>query len=345
MTHTSGSVPSVTSGSVDSKDKKDKGVKTAKHMPWVQPRSLEQLVLLFVAERQGRMLDVREVKPIAGVLVHDVIRSFEGGDSKARPVQVRVALQDLIVAGYLVPVGGDRSGDCMKARSQVGVTCRGLVKARELDPWCARERKTLTLRTQLGKSLFAVKIDTGNTEQDLWLNRSGTVVAAVFVVLALRPTLDRPLVVAERMECFHRLATFGIGRRSGPKADRPVSEAAVRRALDKLCKVLNLSRYSPEDDERREHYYLSDTLPEVQVVAGDPRHYGDWESYSNLLWRVVMGQTLNATPQWWDVVFPGGPDNGVDEQLRGEVERLGGAGPGVATEASAAAATTTAPIR
>ncbi len=285
----------------------------SKRMPWVQDpksRPLEEVLLLFVGERQGPMLDVLDITDFPALSVRDVILHFEKHDPPSSPAEVRAALQDLLEARHLAPAGLDRSGSCMEANSEVRLTCRGLVAARRLDPNCGRKRDVLTLRTRLGRPMLAARFDTGNPERDRALNASGTVLATAFVVLILEPTRQQPLIVDECMQFFERLDSFGVGRRSGPSSEKVASTEAVRSALDQLRQVLNVSRDYFGEDERRDYYYLSGPLPEVRIAAGDRRHYGDWQSYRRILWCVVMGQSLNGTPGWKESVFPSASKSG-----------------------------------
>lgn len=279
--------------------------------------SVRERVLVHLAELLGPALDVVDVTDVAGLRVRDVLVHFRDSSPPASPAAVRAALHDLYDAGLVVPCGLDTSGNFMDVTSELRLTCRGLVAARVLDAGVGLPRKVLTFCTRQGKPMLDARFDTGDERQDALLNASGTVLAAAFIVLVEKPTRDKPLLVENCGPYFERLTMFGVRNRPGPRSEQVASEDAMRDAFDSLGKLLNLKRGCIDEDRRRVCYYLSGPLPEIRVVVGDSRHYGDWPSYSYMLWHIMQGewqkgpagqpagtQSIGGVPDSMDHLFP-----------------------------------------
>jgi hypothetical protein len=296
-------------------------------LPWdTDPRagwSVKVRVLVYLAELQAPALDVVDVAERAGLLVRDLLVHFRDAEPPVSPATVRAALHDLRDGKQVEACGLDRSGEFMQGNSEVRLTCRGLVAAREVDPGCGLPRRALTLRTLRGKPMLDARFDTGTKEWDDDLNSTGTVLAAAFIVLVEKPTRDKPLVVEKCHPYIERLTMFGVRNRPGPKSDEVASEKAIRDAFDKLGKLLNLTRGFFDEDKRRDYYFLSGPLPEIRIEAGDRRHYGDWGSYSYPLWHIMREDvaadaggrpttrgSLGGIPDIMDHLFPPAADVG-----------------------------------
>lgn len=276
-----------------------------------------------MAELLGPALDVVDVTDAGGTLVRKVLLHFRDANPDASPAAVRAALHDLVDEKHVAPCGLDTSGNFMEGHSEVRLTCRGLVAARALDPWCAKKRRTLTFRTMRGKPMLDARFDTGNKAQDKSLNASGTVLAAAFIVLVKKPTNEKPLLVENCGPYFERLTMFGVRNRPGPKSEQVASEDAIRDAFDGLGKLLNLKRGCVGEDRRRVCYYLSGPLPEIRVEVGDSRHYGSWQDYSYPLSQIIHEEwqkapdgrpretrSLCGIPDMMDHLFPPAADVG-----------------------------------
>lgn len=265
---------------------------------------LKERVLIHVARQLGPALDVVDVTNHDRLRVRQVLLDFEAAKDPATPAEIRAAMHAWIEAGCLVSGGIDRSGTLLQNVSEVGLTCRGLVEARRVEPGCGRPTKVLTLRTVRAKHMLHARIETDSEDRDRALNKSGTALAALYVLLTVEPTKEKPLVVAECEPYFERLAVHGVDRRSGPTTESGISPEAIRRALLLLQGLLPLRRGYFGEDERRDYYYLDGPMPEIRLVAGDRRHCGDWQSFRYVLWRIVHGESLGSIPDVERILDP-----------------------------------------
>lgn len=280
------------------------------------PEPLGHRILVHVGEQLGPTLDVLDVVDESGLSVREVIQHFARQEPAASPAEVRAAMQDLIEARLLAPTGLDRSGLVMQADSQVRITCRGLVAARQISPNCGRTTRRLTLTTMRGKPMIDARLGTGDKEQDASLSKSPTVLRAAYIVLVIEPTKERPLLVEQCAQYFERLEMHSNRHRPGPSSTKVTSPEAIRSALESLGKVLNLSRGYFDEDKRRDFFYLAGPLPEVIVEAGDRRHFGDWQSFRHVLWCIVEGHSLGGIVDVQDHLFPPAANSGEAERTR-----------------------------
>jgi hypothetical protein len=250
---------------------------------------LEERVLVFVAEQCESALDTVKVGSRVMVKVHDVLTAFRGSED-ATPTAVRVALLNLIDRELLDGMDRGRDLDLLSDSATVTVRVRGLAKAREL--WASGVRsQRLRLKSKIGHGPFECEFETGNKDLDQSLNQKGSVLACFYLVAAIEPTKEKPLIVSQCAPMLKRLVAHGVRRRSGPKAaDGRLSDQAIRGALQDLRPIVSVRQTWREDDSRHDEWYLEAGFPDVLLVPALPDHYQSWDRLRSALFRIVRGE-------------------------------------------------------
>jgi hypothetical protein len=262
--------------------------------PLLAMSPLSRDVLLQVAQRLGPEIDRVDVEgPLENVPVRDLLLQFE---QHARPVEVRAAILDLIERGWL---SGNPQSELLLAQDSVGLRVRGLIAAIRLQKDCGRSVGLVTLQMRPPKEgVFAARIDTGNKERDRGLNKSGTVLAALYVVGALRPRKTAPLRLADCSDYFSRLAILGIGPKTGPGDRTTVTRESIARAIGELSPVVGLMPTHDGTDERFAGWYLKSAFPDVRIVGARGGQHTTWQRMQFHLFEVVKGRVaLDALSQ------------------------------------------------
>lgn len=266
-------------------------------------RSLADRLLVLIAERLGPSLDQVDVTDGAGLLLHDLVLEVVQ-QNWASPSEVRAAIEELEERGFVhVPAARVPQPNLLDGSRPVGLRDRGLVAARRLQPDCGRPVGTVVLcmTGERRAPFFGARIETGDETRDEAL-KPGLALACFYVVAALRPTKDKPLVVEECRDAFLRFARHGIGPRSGPGTRLQPSAESIRRALSTLEPTVRLRKAWQREDKRRDHWFLAAPFPEVRVQAKTSRHFADWRSLEAVLqcvvrgypWRAPNGETMDA---------------------------------------------------
>jgi hypothetical protein len=148
----------------------------------------------------------------------------------------------------------------------------------------------ITLRTKPKRHFLDVSIDSGNEEVDKEVNGVPTALACFYLVAFEQPSERRPLVLDQLGKQLERLALHGVGRKTGPGGAGVPSHDALSKGFVQVRKVMPLKAGWMDEDKRRACYYLKAPMPEIRVEAGDSHHYGDWQSFKHMLWRVLYDQ-------------------------------------------------------
>lgn len=251
------------------------------------PSKVERAVLRWLAERLGPAIDQVDVTGEATLAVRDVVAALVDA-GVGTPSEIRAALLDLAERGE---VGADKG--LMLGASRVGLTDRGLVAARRLQPGIGRARQ-LTLRLNARGPEFAGRIETGEKALDARLRGSGVVLACFYALAYLRPEASRPVTIGELRDVLARLAVHGIGPRTGPGVRIETRHETIRDALETLTAVLPLAVVPHETDGRREQWVLTAPLPGVRMVVPPSRaHMRDWQQVVGQL-RTLIGDGARA---------------------------------------------------
>lgn len=252
-------------------------------------------VLVYVARKLGPALDQVEAKR-ERLSVLDVVKEFSGQMDGPTPTEVRAALMDQVDRGHLarVPFGCGDDPELVEGCMTVALRVRGLVAARRFDPQCGRPERTLKLVFNAKSHFLHARFEAGNKDLDARLNKSGMALAAFYLVAALEPNKERPLVVADCAPMIQRLAAHKVGPKTGPGTRLAPADEAVRSALDLVREILPLQRAFFEDDKRRDYYFLDGTMPEILVVRGSRLQFSSWTELRRAVWCVVINQGFLA---------------------------------------------------
>lgn len=252
------------------------------------PQRLADRVLVAVAGRLGPELDRIDVDvSLEGVKVRDLVVEFATGGATS-PTEVRVALLDLIEQGRLM----SNPLSILSPDASVGLSLRGLLAARAIEPGCGRPVGSITLRMKDHRrcGLFGAYLETGQKGLDAELNRSGLTLAAFYVLGALKPTKERPLMLATCRPYFVRLAKLGVGPKSGPGHRLVVGRESITKALTQVARVAGACKVARPEDGRSSGWFLQGSFPEVRVAGATGPQCRDWTWLQRTLQDAINGR-------------------------------------------------------